>query len=125
MHHKRKKVLVIDDDPDILEIISMVLDSSGFDVLTADNGSNVGELVSSFVPDIILLDVMIGNMDGRDICKALKSSAETFKTPIIIISATHGWHTRHEKHCSADHYISKPFDIDELIEQVHKFSSGV
>lgn len=121
MYNKRKKVLVIDDDHDILEIISMVLDSSGYDVLTADNGRNVNELVESFSPDIILLDVMIGEMDGRDICKALKSEPRTSKTPIIIVSATHGLHTSSDKGCNADHYISKPFDIHDLVQQVVKY----
>ncbi|QXV66771.1 response regulator [Mucilaginibacter sp. 21P] len=122
MHNRKKKVLVIDDDHDILEIISIVLDSEGCEVLTTDNGKDVEQLVRSFSPDIILLDVMLGDMDGRDICKALKSADDTANTPIIIVSATHGWHTRHEKYCNADHYISKPFDVTDLVEQVFKLA---
>lgn len=122
MPDKRKKVLVIDDDADILDIISMVLESAGCDVLTANNGRDVSTLVESFSPDIILLDVMIGDIDGRDICKALKAAPETSATPIIIISATHGWHTSHEKDCKADHYISKPFDIEQLVQEVFRYA---
>ncbi|UEG52489.1 response regulator [Mucilaginibacter daejeonensis] len=118
----RKKILVVDDDPDILEIMTIVLRSANYEVLAVDNGHHVADLVQQFAPNVILLDVMLGDLDGRDICKALKNTPQTANLPVIIVSATHGLHTAHEKRCGADQYISKPFDIAHLKQQVHQFA---
>ncbi|MBL4677145.1 MAG: response regulator [Mucilaginibacter sp.] len=72
--------------------------------------------------DVILFDVMLWGYDGRDIWKGLMSHAETMSIPVIIISATHGRHTMHEKMCEANDYINKPFDITELIDKVRHYS---
>lgn len=116
-----KKILIVDDDDDIREIISLVLKEEGFKVRELNNGSQVLETVNIFKPDIILLDVMLGDADGRDICKKLKNQSSISKIPIIIISATHGIHTKHEKNCGADSYISKLFDISYLSRHVNQY----
>ncbi len=118
-----KKVLVVDDDPDIREIISLILDMEGFTVCGLDNGREVLDRIQSCRPDLILLDVMLGDSDGRDICKILKNAPDTRQIPVIIVSATHGLHTAYEKRCGADDYISKPFDVNELIDRVRKYAA--
>lgn len=120
--HKDKKILVVDDDPDIREVISIILDMEGFKVAELDNGMGVLSEVKLNRPDVILLDVMLGDADGRDICKLLKESSVTRPIPIIIISATHGLHTMTEKNCGADDYITKPFDVDHLLERVKHYA---
>lgn len=65
----------------------------------------------------------LGDADGRDICKTLKQQPATASVPVIIVSATHGWHTSHEKRCGADHYLLKPFDVDELLSQVKRYAA--
>lgn len=114
-----ERILVIDDDRDIRDIIRLVLELEGFKVDELDSGHFVDETILSFKPQLILLDVMLGDMDGRQICRDLKKQSKTQDIPIIIISATHG-----SKHllgalCGADDYISKPFDIDNLISRVN------
>lgn len=118
-----KKILVVDDDEDIREIIMLILEGEGYAVSGLDNGQSVLNTVHELKPDVLLLDVQLGDSDGRDICKALKSQAETEDLPVIIISATHGWHTAHEKNCRANDYVNKPFDIDDLVSHVKRFAA--
>ncbi len=117
-----KKVLIVDDDDDIREILSMILSDEGYAVSCLNNGSEVYETVLQYNPDLILLDVQLGDADGRDICQRLKNDSLTKKLPVIIVSATHGWHTRHEKGCNADFYIAKPFDVNQIVEEVGRLA---
>jgi DNA-binding response OmpR family regulator len=116
---RNERILVIDDDSDIRDIIRLILELEGFKVDELDNGHFVDETILSFKPQLILLDVMLGDMDGRDICKNLKSQYDTREIPIIIISATHGSKHLLGELCGADDYINKPFDIDNLISRVN------
>jgi two-component system response regulator VicR len=115
---KSKKVLVVDDDNDILNVIRIILEDEGYEVSTLDSGREVLGEVASNMPDLILLDVMLCGMDGRDICKNLKSHALYKLIPVIMISASHNLQGLLEDEGSADGFISKPFDIDELIAVV-------
>jgi len=92
-----KKVLVVDDDIGIREIIKLILDDEGYEVNELDNGHQVDSAIACWVPDVILLDVMLGDMDGREICRHLKSEKNTAAIPIIIISATHSRYTLPKK----------------------------
>jgi DNA-binding response OmpR family regulator len=118
-----KSVLIVDDDEDIRQIITWILSEEGYEVSELPDGSRVVDTVAQDPPDLLLLDVMLGDTDGRDICKTLKNDPATQSVPVIIISATHGWDTRHEKDCGADYYIAKPFDIQKLVEQVRRFAA--
>jgi DNA-binding response OmpR family regulator len=118
-----KKILVVDDDQDIREIIMMVLESEGFEVSGLDNGKAVIDTVQRFWPDLVLLDVQLGDRDGRDICRDLKGQSATRAIPVIIISASHGWHALREKQCEADDFLAKPFDITELVDQVKRYAA--
>jgi DNA-binding response OmpR family regulator len=118
-----KKILVVDDDKDIREIIMMVLESAGFEVSGLDNGKEVVDTVEQLRPDVVLLDVQLGDRDGREICRELKGQPATQAIPVIIISANHGWHALREKQCEADDFLAKPFDITELVEHVKRFAA--
>jgi len=113
-----KKVLVVDDDIGIRDIIKLILDDEGYEVNELDNGHQVESAIASWMPDVILLDVMLGDIDGRDICRHLKSEKNTASIPIIIISATHSHYTLPQKNCDANDYLEKPFDIDDLVRKV-------
>lgn len=119
-----KKILLIEDDFDIREIMKMILDEEGYDVSELDNGHGVDQELIRSTPDVILLDVMLGDMDGRDICHHLKSEADTATIPIIIVSATHGRYTSEEKGCQADDYLSKPFNIVDLVRKVKLYTAA-
>lgn len=120
---EQKKILVVDDHDNIRMMISFILQEEGYAVTELDNGKQVFDKVKLMHPDVILLDVMLGDSDGRDICKKLKDSFDTEIIPIIIVSASHGRHTMHEKNCRADNYLKKPFDIIDLVSQVKRYAA--
>jgi DNA-binding response OmpR family regulator len=119
----QKKVLVVDDDKDIRELMHLILEMEGYAVTELDNGHDVFDAIQVLRPDVVLLDVMLGDTDGRDICKLLKSDPGMKDIPIIIVSASHGQHTMHEKQCGANDYLAKPFDMNDLIDHVRHFAA--
>jgi DNA-binding response OmpR family regulator len=119
----QKKVLVVDDDRDIRELMHLILEMEGYAVTELDNGHDVLDAIQILRPDVVLLDVMLGDVDGRDICKLLKNDPGMQDIPIIIVSASHGQHTMHEKQCGANDYLAKPFDMNDLISHVRHFAA--
>lgn len=115
---KKRKILVVDDDLDILEIIGLILESEGYEVELMSNGQEIFEHITQFSPDLIILDVMLGNMDGREICNNIKNTRGTLHIPIIMISATHNMAESLRKNCQPDDFLEKPFDIVSLINKV-------
>ncbi len=115
-----KKVLVIDDDPDILEALQMVLASGGYISEATTKGDETTQKVRDYKPDIIILDVLLSGNDGRKICKTLKDDVETKQIPIIMISA-HPSAKDSVKECGADSFIAKPFTISGLLDEVKKY----
>jgi DNA-binding response OmpR family regulator len=112
------KILIADDDRDILNIIGLILEEEGFEVELLQTGNEVFEHISSFQPNLIILDVMLGNMDGREICNSIKTTKDTRHIPIIMISATHNMAESIKKSCKPDDFLEKPFDIINLINKV-------
>jgi DNA-binding response OmpR family regulator len=118
-----RKILIVDDDQDILNILTLLFDIEGFDVKGIDNGYVIEETIKSFAPDIILLDVMLGGLDGREICHKLKDSNETRHIPIIMISANTDMSKITYKECRPDSFIPKPFDIEHVLFKVNDILS--
>lgn|SRR5690606_11923890 len=115
-----KTILVIDDDEDILEILNIVFQDSGYKVILSRVGLEA-DFINVLHPDIVLLDVrIIGSLkSGTDICKDLKNNAETKHMRVVLFSAEHDLHTMASA-CDADSYIAKPFGIDNLLTHVQK-----
>lgn len=113
-----KTVLVIEDDEGILDVISILLEMEGYQVHCDSSGADAFNTVFTSNPDVILLDVMLGELDGRVICKELKTHPATKHIPIIMISASHHIDT---SYWLADDFIPKPFNIDHLAETVGKY----
>lgn len=111
-----KKILVIDDDPDILDAVQMLLESEGFTVMTSTKGDELDSLGSD-LPDLILLDVLLSGKDGREIAKKLKKQEKTKHIPIVMMSA-HPTAHKTIKEYLADDFIAKPFDIDFLMNKI-------
>ena len=114
------KILIADDEPNQLELMAFNLKSSGFICIKARNGEEALELIEENSPDLVILDWMMPNMSGIDLCRSLRSRPETKQLPIIILSARSedsdkslGLDT------GADDYISKPFSPKELISRVN------
>ncbi len=116
-----KKVLVVDDNVEILDVIQILLEMEGYKVKCSTTGHEIFDTVFSFSPKLILLDIMLGDLDGREVCRDLKHHAGTSHIPIIMISASHNLGNILEKQCGADDFVAKPFDIDELVAKVEKY----
>jgi DNA-binding response OmpR family regulator len=108
----QKKILVVDDDQDILDLIEFLLQDNGYEViasLTADILDNVLQIN----PDLILLDNWLDGTAGSALCKILKTQEATRHIPVIIFSASTGL-KQVAQDSLADNYIEKPFDVDFL-----------
>jgi len=121
-----KKILVVDDDESIVEVIQLLLESEGYQVESSLNGDCIPNFPGG-TPDLILLDVLLSGKDGREICKRLKSDPETAHIPVIMLSA-HIDANRLMRDSGADDFIEKPFDIDDFIAVVakhaHRYTSN-
>ena len=110
-----KKVLVVDDDSDILMLVEMLLSMNNFKVEAISKWELIDDRIERFSPDIILLDVSLSGADGRDICKRLKSAEGTKQIPVVLFSA-HADVANNFRECKAQAFVAKPFDITHLIE---------
>ena len=113
----KKKILIIDDDAGILDVLTIILADQGYDIETVEDDTNIFEIVDEFKPDLILLDVWMPGIGGKEICLKLKKNSINASIPILIVSASVGIE-QVVKDCGADGYIAKPFDMDELITKV-------
>jgi len=111
-----KIVLIIDDDEQIIHVVSLVLESNGYKVIS-DSTGNLDVLRTNPYPDLILLDCRIGMRSGAKICETLKKEPVTQSIPIVLISAEHNI-VELAKDASADDYLPKPFDLEALLEKV-------
>ncbi|MFQ5517769.1 MAG: response regulator, partial [Acidimicrobiia bacterium] len=112
-------IQVVDDDPDILQFVRMSLEMEGYDVETASNGSEALTASRLRVPDLVLLDVMMPDMDGLAVLGCLRSQPATMNVPVLLLTAKALTRDRVEGlNLGADDYITKPFDPEELIARV-------
>ena len=115
----KTKILVVDDEPDALELIEVNLKGAGFDVFSATNGRQALEKARATLPALILLDVMLPEVDGLEVCKSLRRDPKTASIPIIMLTARAAEIDRVlGLELGADDYITKPFSPRELILRV-------
>jgi len=113
------KVLVIDDEPEITDIIATFLGEAGYQVETENSGVTGVEKAKTFKPDLILLDIMMPFMDGYEVCEELKKSTQTKKTPIVFLTAKDAKSDEGRSFRSGgDMFIKKPFSCERLLEMV-------
>ncbi len=112
-----KKILVLDDDLDILVVVQLLFKVKGFDVMTLSRWEEIYEKAESFQPDVILLDVLLSGNDGRDICKVLKKKATTKHIPVILFSANPSV-TKSVSDSLADGFVHKPFEVSDLLKTI-------
>lgn len=112
-----KQVFVIDDDEGLLAAFEAMLESAGYSVVTCSDADCLKGLDKADLPDLILLDVLLSGIDGRDVCKELKSQELTKRIPVIVVSA-HPSASKSIKRVGADDFLAKPFEMDELLEKV-------
>jgi DNA-binding response OmpR family regulator len=117
MQSGQKKILIVDDEPDILEFLAVILEDEGYSVAKTDKGYTLEKLPQEALPDLILLDMLLSGKDGRVIVKRLKSQEQTRHIPVIMFSA-HPSAEQTAREAGADDFIAKPFDIDDLLNRV-------
>jgi DNA-binding response OmpR family regulator len=123
----QKYVLVVDDDPDLVETIGIMLESKGFEVGKAYDGVEAEEAIKKRRPDLMILDVMMPRKDGYQLCKELKQDSATKGIPIIMLTAvgdavpTTTYTHREGMSMEAEDYIEKPVDTKKLLESVNGF----
>ncbi|MFZ0827437.1 MAG: response regulator [Verrucomicrobiia bacterium] len=115
----QRKVLVVEDDPDQLELIRSSLKAAGFAIGTAANGIDALLKTRSVAPDLIVLDLMLPGLNGFDICESLRQDPATASVPIIMLTGMHGQFGRFAGlEAGASEFLFKPFDPQELIAKV-------
>jgi DNA-binding response OmpR family regulator len=112
-------VLIADDDPDILDLVQLVMFEDGYDVVTARNGTQAVKLATEHRPDLCILDVMMPGMDGCEVTRALRAQPQTAEVPILLLSARTQWEAvAAGKEAGANEYLTKPFIPDDLQREV-------
>ncbi len=116
---KKKKILIVDDDPDILSVLRIRLEANKFGVIAASNGEEALTKAKVDHPDLIVMDVMMPPPNGYQVCRMLKDNPEHNEIPIILLTAKD---TQSDKfwgvESGADAYITKPYNAEELIGKV-------
>ena len=118
-----KKILVIEDDPGILESLKMVLELSGYYVIVAEDGQIIERGFDGRRPDLILMDYWLPIRNGGEIAKGLKNTEGTKNIPVIIISASLNIRDI-VKECGADDFIPKPYDLNELLYKIERYTAS-
>ena len=119
MGDAKKKILVADDNPAILDALKIMLEEEGYEVETTVDGATVQDIKEP-LPDLLMLDIWMSGIDGRNVCKRLKSNAATKHIPVIMISATKDIE-QIAKDSGADDCVSKPFQMEHLLAIVAKY----
>ena len=115
----QKRILIVDDTKDILQVVSRRLRSWGYEPLTAETGEEGLKIAEEQLPDLILLDVMLPKAKGRDVCARLKANPQTAKIPVIFLTALGlADHIKAGMDLGAEDYIVKPFEPAELKERI-------
>ena len=120
--NNQRTIVYIEDDPEMIDLVRLILEKKGFSVIGANGGRQGLDLVRQRQPALILLDLMMPDMDGWDVYQQLKADEATRNTPVIIITAKSqnidrvlGIHV-----AKVDDYISKPFRPQEIIDSIEK-----
>jgi twitching motility two-component system response regulator PilG len=118
----KKKILIVEDEESLLKLESILLISKGFDVKGVSNGRAALEAVAEEKPDLILLDIMLPEIDGFEVCRQIKSDPSTRHIPVVMLTAKKSREdmVRGEK-VGADWYITKPFKSAMVIETIQRF----
>ena len=116
----RETIIVVDDNPDIVNIVKAILEGKGYNVLTAYSGAELFACLEQQKPDLIILDIMMPEMDGLQVLTRLKNASETSSIPVILLTAK----VQYEDvlggyKLGADYYITKPFTSTQLINGIN------
>jgi DNA-binding response OmpR family regulator len=115
-----KKVLVIDDEPEMLSLVKFTLERGGFEVSTCDNGRQAWDAINKIKPDLLILDVMLPGIDGYSLQIKISQDGALKSMPIIVLTALEPSKTLFQKFPQVAGFMTKPFKTDELLETAQK-----
>lgn len=114
------KIMVVDDDEKVVDLLRITLESEGYEVIPAFDGEDAIKKIENERPDLILLDIMMPKIDGWEVCRKVKDDRKLRTIPVVMLTAKTqptdrllGIHA-----CGADDYITKPFEIEQIVEKV-------
>ena len=116
----KKRILIVDDDVDALKLIEDILANEGYDLIPVSNATEAGLKAAQMSPDLILLDFLMPEINGFDVCKALRENELTRSIPIMAVTCLNKEEDIEQIfECGADEYLAKPFKMEQLQEKVH------
>ena len=116
-----KKILIIDDEPDILKVTTFRLEKNGYKVFAAVNGKEALDLLRKQTPDLILLDLVLPRMSGHELCKHIKAQEKLKDIPIVLFTASSTSVKEKARALGADDFLLKPFSPEELLNKIKEF----
>jgi two-component system, OmpR family, alkaline phosphatase synthesis response regulator PhoP len=117
----RKKVLVVDDEPHILEMVKNRLSAGGFDVLVSANAEEGLALAKKYRPDVIVLDVIMPGIDGKEACRRLKQDKETAPIPVLFLTCSDSLEEKMDEYdAGGEGHIAKPFLPEDLLFKIKR-----
>ncbi len=117
MNNKKRTVLVVDDETNIRELIKDNLEEENYRVFTANDGLSALDMVDKHKPDLVILDIMMPEMDGWEVCKTIRDRGEEIKILMLTAKSSSRDRMIGKSILNADMYMTKPFDIEELISE--------
>ena len=120
---ENRSVLVVEDDPEINDLIGAYVQIAGFDYTPAADGASALREAQKTHPSLIVLDLMLPDTDGFEVCRRLKSDPETHHIPVLMLTALEGEDERRKgRECGICDYMTKPFDPDRLMDAIKGFA---
>ncbi len=117
-----KKILIVDDEPDVLLLLGERLSKAGYDVIKASSGKEAIDVAVAKLPDLIILDIAMPGMDGSEVATVLRTKSETKNIPILFLTCL--FTKQEEKTCGhvlgQNFFIAKPYDVNELLTEIQK-----
>ncbi len=120
--NRKKKIMIVDDNDDIITTYRVVLERMGYGVVAAHDGRECLEEIEEIKPDLVLLDVLLPGLSGTDVCRSIKENAQTRHIPVVAITASMSGQTRNRMaEVGADDFLLKPLDVSDLNRVVKMF----
>ena len=118
----KRKILVVDDEPEVVELVKNRLEDNDYEVITANDGEEALYRANTEMPNLIILDIMMPVIDGYDVCVRLKTDRKLCHIPILMLSAKIRYNDKKiAEQCGANAYIPKPYSSEMLLDEINKF----
>jgi len=114
------RILVVEDDPDLLEVVQLILEENNYKVFPLMTGRPIFRIIDEFKPDLILMDIKLDGMDGRAIFKEVRTRENTAHLPVILTSGGFSEDYIMREHLLSDDYLEKPFEMSVMLKKIAK-----